>query len=624
MASKISIFFVYFIFILFSSSHTNADQGDENLSGDLKNTCTVLRVATNQLAEDPVYQRDAAERSGAEDAQMQVWAEVFADMEARSNIDIDALDAGDVAAVMAEAEREYGVPAEADGEQSWSSFDISRMTLSAASLADPVGVIGVAAAYTYAKCGTEEAETGVGDFCWKNAYGRGAGKLPRSFGRVADCPAGYTNTGLTCFRPASTYAQRSRVADCPSGYTNMGASCFRPASTYAQGSRVADCPRGYTNMGASCYKFPFGSKGMSSMTCKSGEFRTGGRCYKYCRAGYTNNGEFCGRGADSKGMSSMTCGPGEFRTGGRCYKDCKAGYTNNGEFCGRGASSRGLGAMTCKSGEFFNLGRCFAADTCPAGYEMAPIGLCYPRCNSGFDGVGPVCWSACEGRFATACAAGCATTTAECALATTDMVASPLEVVGSIATLGGYGPAKASRKAAQLAKTGVKAAQASRVGRKLKSVLSAAAKAGDGTAVKKAASDLAGVISDNAGKGAKAARQGATKMRENYVRLRKLVADKLFAPIAEGVTLAAKTGWEKSRNGWKQVKTKVTGKEDILPIDEWWKLDVVDPTSLKARAGRLYDRLAAARRKIQSDDALRWEKLTRNCTKFGITIAGKV
>ena len=56
-------------------------------------------------------------------------------------------------------------------------------------------------------------------FCWKTTYGRGVGTLP---GRVADCPAGYTNNGLTCGRGTDDIFAPSKVASCPNGYTNMG------------------------------------------------------------------------------------------------------------------------------------------------------------------------------------------------------------------------------------------------------------------------------------------------------------------------------------------------------------------------------------------------------------------
>ena len=55
------------------------------------------------------------------------------------------------------------------------------------------------------------------------------------------------------------------------------------------------------------------------MTCPSNMFKKGARCYVRCKAGYTNNGETCGRAAHDLGMGSMTCRSTEFRTGARCY-----------------------------------------------------------------------------------------------------------------------------------------------------------------------------------------------------------------------------------------------------------------------------------------------------------------
>jgi len=36
--------------------------------------------------------------------------------------------------------------------------------------------------------------------------------------------------------------------------------------------------------------------------------------------------------------------------------------------------------------------------SCPSGDEYQN-GLCYPKCNAGFTGVGPVCWSTCASGF---------------------------------------------------------------------------------------------------------------------------------------------------------------------------------------------------------------------------------
>ena len=63
----------------------------------------------------------------------------------------------------------------------------------------------------YIKVKTTEARL---PFCWRQSYGRGVGTIP---GRVADCPATYTNNGATCGRNAASYGAPSRLADCPSG-----------------------------------------------------------------------------------------------------------------------------------------------------------------------------------------------------------------------------------------------------------------------------------------------------------------------------------------------------------------------------------------------------------------------
>ena len=145
---------------------------------------------------------------------------------------------------------------------------------------------------------------------------------------VADCPEGYSNTGLTCLRPASTIAALSMVASCPSGYTNTGLTCYQGPDTY--------------------------SKGCTTIFKKYS-----------CRPGYTDNGCTCGKSGSSTGAGSMTCPVGYFLNAklGRCYKQCDSGYTNTGETCYRGPDTKGLGSMKCKPGEHFDSGRCFPVPT---------------------------------------------------------------------------------------------------------------------------------------------------------------------------------------------------------------------------------------------------------------------
>jgi len=208
-------------------------------------------------------------------------------------------------------------------------------------------------------------------FCWRQSDPRGVGTIP---GRVADCPATYTNNGATCGRGADTIGAPSQLASCPSGYTNMGLTCFKGASTYGKGCTTI------------FKKYP-------------------------CREGYTDNGCFCGRGASSLSASSMTCPAGYFKSSitQRCHKNCASGYTNTGETCFKGVSTLGMDSMLCKAGERKVGARCFPASGSCFGGEQEDAGLCYKNCKPGFHGVGPVCWQNCPANWAE-CAAGCAKT----------------------------------------------------------------------------------------------------------------------------------------------------------------------------------------------------------------------
>ena len=229
---------------------------------------------------------------------------------------------------------------------------------------------------------------------------RGPDTIGNGGSTVADCPLGYTNTGLTCLRPAETQSNGgSSAANCPSGYTNTGLSCLRPADSFDNGgSTVANCPSGYTNIGLLCSRGADSYSAPSSvancpagytnfgLTCTRGVdtfarscVETGflGICIRYssCPSGYTNTGLFCTRGADTVGTGSMTCPNGRFRTGGRCYVNCPSGYTNIGEFCSRPVSTLGSSSMTCPSNRpNLSAGRCYAP--CPAGYSNTGIS-CY-------------------------------------------------------------------------------------------------------------------------------------------------------------------------------------------------------------------------------------------------------
>eukprot|EP01098_Paradermamoeba_levis_P013636 TRINITY_DN6257_c0_g1_i1.p1 TRINITY_DN6257_c0_g1~~TRINITY_DN6257_c0_g1_i1.p1 ORF type:complete len:457 (+),score=147.73 TRINITY_DN6257_c0_g1_i1:64-1371(+) len=167
-------------------------------------------------------------------------------------------------------------------------------------------------------------------YCYQDRYWRGS--------RMADCPAGFTNDGATCRRPTDDYSNPSRMADCPSGYSNTGATCYRGPDSYSKCCTIGKltnchCRDGYTDTGCTCQRWA-DTKGMDSMTCHAGEFRSGGRCYKNCREGYTSTGEFCHRPLVVTGLDSMFCSNStEQKIGGRCYPACKAGFRGDTDWC---------------------------------------------------------------------------------------------------------------------------------------------------------------------------------------------------------------------------------------------------------------------------------------------------
>lgn len=86
-----------------------------------------------------------------------------------------------------------------------------------------------------------------------------------------------------------------------------------------------------------------------------------------------------GRGVGT--VPSSGCGAGQDMDGGLCYPKCASGYHGVGPVCWPDATSYGRGAGTVPK-------------SCGAGQDMDG-GLCYPSCASGYHGVGPVCWQLC-------------------------------------------------------------------------------------------------------------------------------------------------------------------------------------------------------------------------------------
>jgi hypothetical protein len=291
--------------------------------------------------------------------------------------------------------------------------------------------------------------TNTATFCWRDSKGRGVGTIP---GRVADCPAGYTNNGLTCGQGADTISAPSQgYANCPSPYVNSGFN--------------------------TCIRFP------------DSFWQCGGTCRDpYYHASVCT----CQYWGDSLPASSMVC-PAGYSTSiiGTCIKNCPPGYTNTGETCFRGVDTLGLGSMTCRPGEVKGGGRCFPSDGNCGSNADYDAGLCYGKCGPNQDGVGPVCWDRCpsvQGTKWVNCGAGCARDKSTCDQAIINQVTSPVMVAGNVAltvvTAGGSVAADAAEAAV---KTGAEAGGEAAAKAAVKSATEAAIKTGVRGALQKAA-----------------------------------------------------------------------------------------------------------------------------------------
>jgi hypothetical protein len=270
-----------------------------------------------------------------------------------------------------------------------------------------------------------------GDFCYNacaDNYSNVVGVCWES------CRSGWIDGGIFCYPSYSTVSTPSLVGNCPSEYDNTGIECYRWFRSDYHPSQLANCPSGYTNMGFTCYKpwsvpiddFPLSD---SRATCPSGYFKGfADRCYYNCGPGWNNDGDFCSRPASSISYANgMYCPAGyeplsDFAFG-RCYQRCEQGWSSTLEFCQLNELSRLKGSYVLTP---YPL-------QCSTDYELqyVPFPLCYPKCESSYVGVGPVCWTKCDplyecGPFA------CAKDQATCALAITDMAVSTVMLVKAI------------------------------------------------------------------------------------------------------------------------------------------------------------------------------------------------
>ncbi|MCX6049691.1 MAG: Ig-like domain-containing protein [Chloroflexi bacterium] len=102
-----------------------------------------------------------------------------------------------------------------------------------------------------------------------------------------------------------------------------------------------------------------------TLACPVGQEADGGLCYPPCQLDY-------------------------YGIGPVCYKNCPSGYQSDSRLCFKEASIFAKASYTRGAG---------VGLSCATNQE-SQNGLCYPRCNAGYYGVGPVCWQACRAGYA--------------------------------------------------------------------------------------------------------------------------------------------------------------------------------------------------------------------------------
>ncbi len=226
----------------------------------------------------------------------------------------------------------------------------------------------------------------LGDVCYSDSYGRGAGRIP------TECPSGTENQAGLCY-PQCRAGYRGVVTmcvpDCPPGFRDDGLYCAKP-EPYGRGAG---------------FPWQFGDAlNDDGMRQRCEQAHGGGNCEKWGAVYYPK----CRTNFHAAGC--CVCSP-----------NCPAGMNDIGVSCQKVTYDRGVGRIPgCASG------------------EVSDAGLCYPRCRDGYVGGGPVCWAsaeACPAKFPFKCGALCARDETLCARATTRMAIDPLKAVISTAGL---------------------------------------------------------------------------------------------------------------------------------------------------------------------------------------------
>jgi hypothetical protein len=230
------------------------------------------------------------------------------------------------------------------------------------------------------------------DFCWKDSFTRGVGKVPQG------CAPDQDRIGLLCY------------PKCPQGMSRFGFDCH------------SDCPSGWSNQGLFCRNSEYG--------------RGAGYPWKFGDS-LNDSGMFDRCGRDNGGRQNCE------KNGAIVYPKCRSGYSSFG-CCICRPSVPNCSQFNLNTGIDLSCAKKVIIGSPRTGVcgqnEEKDGGLCYPKCKTGYYGVGPVCWGNSPSKWV-GCGMGAAVDAKTCASAVFNQVTSVGMLAINIATMGTSGAA---------------------------------------------------------------------------------------------------------------------------------------------------------------------------------------
>jgi hypothetical protein len=261
----------------------------------------------------------------------------------------------------------------------------------------------------------KDHEQSLAEFCWKDSYERGVGTIP------SECRHHREKIGLLCY------------SRCPVGYSRFGFDCHQ------------NCLPGWSNQGLFCRLAEYG--------------RGAGYPWKF-GDGFNDNGMF--------GRCQRDHRQGCEKYGLIVYPKCRSGFKPI-ECCICRPATPNCGSLGFNNGIDLSCAKKITIGDpksmeCGSGLDY-DAGLCYKGCNSGYNGIGPVCWANGPSGWVN-CGMGAAKTTKICADTIFDQVSSVGNLALNVATFG-------AGKAAGIAKNSAEAKKLKELYENMKKIVDA-------------------------------------------------------------------------------------------------------------------------------------------------------